>query len=75
LLIGGWDFRDCTLETEWSPACVRAWTAVGFNVAWHGAPLFITHNRTDRTVRGFALATGGGALSKARVKVVYGVLQ
>ncbi len=74
--IGGWDTRRCAWSASFSPSCVGAWDGLGFSTAWYSKALSPTYNRYGRQVRGFAATSYGTAVvSKARLKVVYGILR
>lgn len=78
--IGLQNFEACpyTSVGTWYESCFDHWTMIGnYNTsAWYSASGSPSKNRHGRTVRGMVLVnTGTFTIYKARVKVVYGVLQ
>jgi hypothetical protein len=66
-------------STSWSMACFDHWQSVGNEIgttSWMSAAGSPTNNRSGRIVRGAVSIDGGTVyVYKARVRVVYGVLQ
>lgn len=77
-LIGLQDFADCpyTSTGGWSESCFDHWKLVGnYTTQWFSAPGSVTYNRHGRTVRGMvSVPVLTHTIYKARVRVVYGIL-
>jgi len=74
---GAWNVNLCSFSASWDPGCVSPVRDIGFSVRWYQSSFSPTNNRSGHYVRGFAFAGYGGAaaVSRARLKVVYGVLR
>jgi hypothetical protein len=75
--IGAQDFAVCPYSTYWSPTCVTRSADLGISTAWYSRSLHTTYDRHGRYVRGYAWAdyAGTAQVSRARLKVTYGVLK
>ena len=75
--MGMQNFTTCPYSSSWDEGCFDRWASVGSgSTVWKSTSGSPTHNRHERTVRGFVVANAFTAtIYEARVKVVYGVLQ
>jgi hypothetical protein len=78
--IGVQNFARCPYSSAaWSESCFDHWKGVGTQplaTVWHSASANVTVNRHSRTVRGIvSVPYSTHTIYKARVKVVYSVLQ
>ena len=79
--IGLQSFATCpySSSSSWYEDCFNHWAGIGGSAttpSWKTASGHVTNNRYNRTVRGMVSVNAGTFyIYKARVKVVYGVLQ
>jgi len=75
--MGMQNFTTCPYSSAWDEGCFDRWAGVGSgSTVWKSTSGSPTHNRHERTIRGFVVANAFSlTIYEARVKVVYGVLQ